>query len=357
MRASRTMLSLLAAGAVVGCSPGGQQSAFSQSNAPRHLTVSQAQSRTHGWMLRGAKSTDLLYVSNADDFGPVLVLTYPKGALAGQVTVPTGIPEGLCSDSAGDVFVTTYESSDESYIYKYAHGGTEPTATLSDPGAPQGCAIDPTTGDLAVTNNATASYGPGNVIVYAAGQSVPTQYSDPNVRVFLFCAYDEKGDLFADGDGALDMLLAGGQSLNEISLNQPIDPSSIQWVTKDRRLAVVDYRSPPSQYDVYQIKVSGSTGTVTGPIILKTGKSRRDRSSPDVQFWTGDERVIGPANLGSNTTRLDFWRYPGGGWPTKSIHRPGGAFDLFGVAFSRAGGNSVGMRRRAYTGGGAAAQL
>ncbi|MGA7355471.1 MAG: hypothetical protein WA431_15800 [Candidatus Cybelea sp.] len=267
------------------------------------------------------------------------ILAYPKGTLVGQVTVPSGIPEGLCSDSAGDVFVATYESSDKSYIYEYAHGGTQPIATLSDPGAPQGCAIDPTTGNLAVTNNATASYSPGNVVVYAAGQSVPMQYSDPNVRVFRFCTYDDKGNLFADGDGGLDMLPAGGESLNKISLNQLIDLSSIQWVTKYQRLVVVDYISPFGPHDdVYQVKVSGSMGIVTGPTILKTGKSRRDRGSPAAQFWTGDGRIIGPANVGSSATRLDFWRYPRGGSPKKSIHRPGRARTLFGVTISRAGG-------------------
>lgn len=313
------------------------------------------QTRSHSWSAGTGGGMDLLYVSDSADYGPVLVFEYPKGTLVGEITVPSGIPEGLCSDSAGDVFVTTFSGSpNQSYIYKYAHGGSAPVGTLTDPGAAQGCAVDRTTGNLAITNNFTASFGPGNVAVYPDAQGAPWLYSDPNIGTFLFCAYDDGGNLFADGDGALSELPAGGQSFRNISLNQPISPSSIQWLKKYQQLVVVDDVSSFNPYDIYQIKISGSAGSVTGPTVLKT---RHDRSSPNAQFWAGDGRIIGPANIGSKAALVNFWRYPKGGRPTISIRRPGGAVNLFGVTVSRANTSGIGTQSSWHSGASAATRL
>jgi hypothetical protein len=285
-------------------------------------------------MLPDAKSKDLLYVSDDDQ---LLVFSYPQGKLVGEISVPSGDFFGLCSDSAGDVFATSVASRSQSYILEYAHGGTEPIATLTDPGWPNGCAVDPATGNVAVTNYFADDppYYDGDVVVFPSGQGTPTEYSDPNVGYFLFCSYDATGDLFADGDGYLTELPAGGQSLGDITLDERIDPSSIQWVDAYQAFVVADRSGGPrGSIYTYQVQVSGSAGTVSGPTILKT---KRDRSSRDYPFWTGDGRIIGAALIrGEAAGLLDFWRYPKGGWPRKSIDRPDGARDMFGVTVSRA---------------------
>ncbi len=304
------------------------------------------QTRSRGWMLPDAKSMDLLYVSNDDQ---LLVFSYPKGKLVGEVTVPSGDFAGLCSDGAGDVFVTSEGSGFQGYILEYAHGGTQPISTLDDPGLPWGCAVDPTTGNVAVTN-VSADYPPyyhGDVVVFPSGQGPLAEYSDPNIPFFLFCSYDATGDLLADGydsssDGIAE-LPAGGQSLNDIALDQSIGPSSIQWVDAYQAFVVADNSGGPrgSNY-IYQLQISGSLGTVSGPTILKT---ERHRSSRGVQFWTGDGKIIGPGLVRGNVPGLLlFWGYPKGGRPTKEIDRPDGALDLFGVTVSRAGARSTGAR-------------
>ncbi|HEX3370694.1 MAG TPA: hypothetical protein VHS56_14035, partial [Candidatus Cybelea sp.] len=86
-----------------------------------------------------AKSDDLLYVASGEQ---ISVYTYPGGRLVGNIGGAVG---ALCSDAAGDVFVVGYE------ILEYAHGVTQPIATLDDYyNNPHGCAVDPTTGNLAV---------------------------------------------------------------------------------------------------------------------------------------------------------------------------------------------------------------
>lgn len=53
-------------------------------------------------------------------------------------------PMGLCSDVSGKVWIVSDSASP--VIIEYAHGGTTPIATLSDPdGQPEGCAVDPST--------------------------------------------------------------------------------------------------------------------------------------------------------------------------------------------------------------------
>ena len=312
MKALCTIVFAGFAAAVVGCSTAPEQVALPLTQATGDRLLLGNQIRSRGWMLPGAKSMDLLYVSDDDE---LLIFSYPKGKLVGEVTVPSGDFGGLCSDSAGDVFVTSAGSRSQSYILEYAHGGTEPIATLSDPGWPNGCAVDPTTGNVAITNvfaNDPPDYH-GDVVVFPNGQGPPAEYSDSSIPFFQFCSYDGAGNLIVDGydsssDGIAE-LPAGGQSLRDIALDQSIGPSSIQWVGGYQAFVVADDSGGPrgSNY-IYQVQVSGSMGTVSGPTILKT---KRHRSSRDVQFWTGDGRIIGPGLVRGNVPGLLlFWRYP-----------------------------------------------
>jgi sugar lactone lactonase YvrE len=98
-------------------------------------------------MLPEAKSEDLLYVANTGsnssrDCGSVTIYTYPQGKLVGKLK-GFNRPNGLCVDKAGDVFVANF--SGETMV-EYVHGDTKPIETLADDGTPNGCAIDPTTG-------------------------------------------------------------------------------------------------------------------------------------------------------------------------------------------------------------------
>jgi hypothetical protein len=264
--------------------------------------------------------SDLLYVSN-NPTGKLLVFSYPDGESVGDVQVPSGGPVGLCSDSTGDVFVATQGSSNESNIYEYAHGGSQPIATLSDPGLSNGCAVDPTTGNLAVTNYFTPA-GPsqgGDVAIYQVASGDWTTYSDPNLGVFGWCAYDDAGNLYVDGNNfsIIDELTPGGSGLSEITLTETIHPASMEWTAGS--LAVVSEPDGSHGSDlVYQVAISGSEGIVSGPAVLRT---KADRTS-EGQFWIQGRAIIGPGHgEGRNrgNTLLEFWPYPKGGNPTKVI--------------------------------------
>jgi hypothetical protein len=91
---------------------------------------------------------NLLYAST--HVGEVYVFNYPSGEYLNSLVPGTTDIGGLCTDTVGDVFVATRDGY-EGIIYEYAHGGTSPVRTLSEYGySAYTCAVDPTTGSLAV---------------------------------------------------------------------------------------------------------------------------------------------------------------------------------------------------------------
>lgn len=175
--------------------------AFASCSGPQTFNSSLPQtqaSRTSKTTLISAASHQragsLLYAG--DDAGHVFVFSYPRGALQNTLDVAAN---ATCSDRTGDVFVTELVGS-ASQILEYAHGGSEPINTLSDPGYAMGCAVDPVSGNLAVANFASGSTI-GSVLVYLNATGSPMTYSNSAFYTYSFCGYDSKGNLYVDGSG------------------------------------------------------------------------------------------------------------------------------------------------------------
>jgi hypothetical protein len=260
------------------------------------------------WMARDAKKHDLLYISDSFPYGSndVYVYSYPKGKLKGQLT-GFNEPSGQCVDKAGDVFIANFGASQ---ILEYAHGGTRPIHTISDSGYyPLGCSVDPTTGNLAVTNRLSTSFNAGDVAVFANASGTPTSYTAPNFYYYEFCGYDDRGNLYIDGTtkgSALEYaeLQSGGSSFNDLTLNQSIGfPGGVQWDGK--HLAIGDQ----SAAVIYEFAISGSSGT-------KVGSTPLTGSKDVVQFWIQGKRVVGPD---AGLADVGLYKYPAGGSPTKTI--------------------------------------
>lgn len=273
-------------------------------------------------MAQGLSSTTLLYVS---DIGAeeVDVFSYPDGKLQGHLS-GFDEPNGLCSDAKGNVFVAdTYNSR----IVEYAHGGTKPIAVIGDAGTPLGCAVDPTTGNLAVTNyNFLAT---GAVAVYKKARGTPTVYT--GLWITYFCTYDSAGNLFIDGFSssgavAIGELAKGASSLNGIPLNIKAGwAGGLQWDGKHLVLGD-DYAnkfipSEPYTTVAYKLSIQGGVADVIKTIPLVT-------ASDIVQFSLKGKTLLGPD--ASNET-VGFWTYPTGGKPTKSIS---GFYEPVGTALS-----------------------
>jgi DNA-binding beta-propeller fold protein YncE len=265
-----------------------------------------------------AASQALLYVSDTIT-SDVYVFSYPKAKLMQTLTGFTD-PAGECVDKNGDVFVA---NTGRNNIIEYAHGGMSPKATLSDPGYfPVGCAVDPKTGNLAVTNVSPSSSAAGNVVVYLHAKGQPTgNYEDAAMPGPLLCGYDDGGNLFVDGTGqsgafAFAELRSGAKKLANVTLNQHIgNPGGVQW--DGSHVAVGDQTTNT----VYQFDVAGKTGKMVGSTQL-------GGATQVFQFWVQGKRVIGADAYGGD---VKIWKYPAGGAALKTI---GGLYAPLGVTVS-----------------------
>jgi hypothetical protein len=223
-------------------------------------------------------------------------------------------PYGLCTDKSGDVWVVNDGASE---MVEYAHGGTGSIATLSDPSEyPEGCAIDPTTGNLAVANF-SSNTGGGNVVIYADAKGTPQAYSDPSIVDYRFCGYDANGNLFVDGVNAssafvLAELPKGSSTFTDIAISQKIEwPGGVQWDGK--HVAVGD----TDAVTVYRVN------PFNGHVV---GSTKLDGANYVDQFWVNGSvstrkkakraRVLAPSQDGGS---LALYKYPAGGSSLWSI--------------------------------------
>lgn len=248
-----------------------------------------------------SSASDLLYVSSIGSHQEVFVFSYPSGSQLRKLSGFQGVA-GLCSDLSGNVFVVDGQAGT---ITKYAHGGTTPIATLDDSGnEPNGCAVDPTTNNLAV-----AGYL-GTLAIFPGEQGPPTIFANAGGR---WCAYDDSGDLFllvpAQGRSAsLSELPASGSTFSTISVNHSFGGfGDLQWV--NGRLALEDSDAAKHGHNtIYQVSISGTTGTIVRTIKLSTGDAHNPGGS--LQFAVVANRVLIPLSPREN---VGSWRYPKGG--------------------------------------------
>jgi hypothetical protein len=303
-----------AASASAGCGSQPQSAASAllpfESSAPAHLARPQSR------MPSRTKRERLLYVS--DEFGNVDFYSYPDGRYRGELHA--GSPRGLCSDKTGDVFVVDAEAEVDE-IDEYSYGGTSPINILYDFGYyPFGCSVDPTTGNVAVAGGTRTA---ANIAVYAKGQGSPKHYKDRRVTRFYYCAYDSQGNLFTEGDdshhnGMLEEIPKGGEALSIISVDRPLRGGAVPVQFDGTYLAIGVPKRRRGPTEVYQLKVSGATGTVVNTLKLYDGGRPRGGAASR-QFWIQGNTILAPKAV---SNEIGLWPYPAGGSLRKLIKVP-----------------------------------
>lgn len=267
-----------------------------------------------------SSSSKLLYVSDLTTFY-VDVYAFPSLVQVGKLT---GLlePQGECTDGAGDVWIASTQSYE---IVEYAHGGTTPIAKLTDPvGYPVGCAIDPVTGDLAVTNQKDFS-GPASVLVYRHARGTPLSYAAPAQYYDYFAAYDRAGDLYVSGTSAkhdyvLAVLRHGLHAMSALSVTggKLYLPGTVAW--RGTTLVLGDQRCGDRAAScLYQASVSGATVRIRHVTHLL--------GACDVaQAWVGGTQTAGGAYACDyRPSTVALWAYPAGGKPqaqAAGVRRP-----------------------------------
>jgi hypothetical protein len=278
-------------------------------------------------MAPDAKSQDLLYVSDSSTYD-VYVYSYPKGKLVGTLTDQNN-PGGMCVDTKGDVFITQLYGG--GHIVEYAHGGTTQLESLSDPGyEPGGCSVDPATGDLAVSNIITDSFGTGDLLIFKGAQGSPTVYAAPGHSAsggewgsVNTVGYDNSDDVFVAGHGYPDAnvfaeLPKGASTMKNITLEQNFGSGigNVQWDGHYITFASISG-------SIYQFVVKKGVGKEVGSTTLN-GSNQVDVG------WIQGSRVVAPQQFAADVL---LYKYPAGGDAIETIT---GLTEPFGVTVSLA---------------------
>jgi hypothetical protein len=270
------------------------------------------------WVLPAAKSGDLLYVATGDN---VYVLSYPQGKLVGSLGIGSS---DLCSDKDGDVFVGSgYD------VYEYAHGGTSPIQALEAGDIPLGCAVDPRTGNLAVTLEAS---GAGEVAIFPGAKAPSTWYRDPDIYMYGLCGYDDRGNLFVDGAGGDDGYIAKLPKGSSTFTNYSLDSSGfdvfggIQW--DGRHIAF----SNPTTDQIFRLKFGKTAFEVVGTTQITGWQNGYSGRWPYTQTWLHGGTFIAQS---SSQAELGLWPYPAGGNARKTLGPfKGGDVSIYGITIS-----------------------
>jgi hypothetical protein len=262
-----------------------------------------------------SNANDLLYISN---YSTSAVKVYGWPDLTQEQTL-RGFThqDGLCTDSKGDVFVANTNAYN---VLEYAHGDAKPIATLADlPNYyPNFCAVDPVTGDLAVTNFPYGPYGSvtGNLVIYHHARGAPKPYTISAIYDYYTCGYDDHGNLVVDGSShgviALAILKHGASTLQLLTLDQSLSfPGGVQW--DGRHWAIGD-----QQDNVYQFDIEGTKGTKVGTTVL-------NGAAGVYEFYVGKHQIVVPEYAAD---QVQIFPYPKGGDATmtiaKGLHQPVG---------------------------------
>jgi hypothetical protein len=251
-----------------------------------------------------ATGGDLLYVVNKRAANGVSVLAFPQGTPV--ATIRIGKVRGICSDPSGTVWMTTYgRGTDPFHLYEFRRGETKPVEARKIRNYAYGCAVDPTTGNLALISYGGSS--DGLVDIWPGARK-----GKPDAYFVGFapdgCAYDDKGDLFVDGIGgtgvALAELVKGAKYFTDITLgkNAGWTVGGVQWDGTDVALGVSTKSGSPS---IYRVKVSGARGKIVAMVHLQ-------HLARYPHFIIANGEIVATLR-GPVVRKIGLYDYPGGG--------------------------------------------
>lgn len=242
----------------------------------------------------------------------VLIYKYAQDYFIGKLT-GMQYARGMCTDPAGDVYVTNFESAD---VLEFAVGQSDARQINDVSPYPVDCSIDPAHGSLAVANqNGETEYSAGNVAIYKHAKGSPKTYRYSGFSSFASCAFDSNGDLLVAGLNtarrpAFAYLAFGAKSLRPITLQSSSETSEPSYVRWDGRYFVVDFISDDNLvFTQYAI--------TKGAAVKKESIPERVLSYGVAAFWVGrigkpSKRHAANAITAVTADGVYFWKYPSG---------------------------------------------
>jgi hypothetical protein len=298
----------IAAAVLTACNAGGSQF------APPPTTLADAP--------QAKASGDVLFVSDSGN-NTLSRFSYLDGKYLGQVT---GLrePRGLCGDAAGNVWVANAGSST---LTEYSHDGAQIGSLHDDGYEPYSCAIDPTSGDLAVANIFSSTNGAGNLAIFSHASGSPAFYAGGDINFAFYVAYAPTGALYIDGldsDESFRYASFAHGKFNDITIQGTTIafPGPLAWSTAGNSVDIADQQSSPPA--IYRLSRSGRVQRQTD---LQCSSSF---GLCDIEAFAIDGNRVLADTVGPG---VQAFRYPQGGPAVKTI----GANQLsqpFGLALS-----------------------
>jgi hypothetical protein len=269
-------------------------------------TASHAGQAARSWIEPAAKGGALLYVTGGTN---VDIFQWPTLQTAGMLT---GFQDttGACVDATGDVFVADAYAQK---IYEFAHGGTEPIATLDDSASfPNGCTVNQRNGNLVVGNEFNNNVGHGSITLYKHGAGQGTTYYDPSLDDVFSLDYAPNGNLYLDGWTGYSFGMQ--KFVRKQFVNIPIKgatigyPGGVQYWKGG--ITVADAAGIYTNTTIYQIN---KYGKVLGDTVL--GEAHQS-----YQYQIINGKVICACWEDKN---VQIYPYPAGGTPSRTLTKLG----------------------------------
>jgi hypothetical protein len=219
--------------------------------------------RRKPWIAPDEKRRARLMFASDSEHGDVYIYSLPDMTLKGTLT---GFyePQGLCSDPSGNVYVA---NTDDTQVLKYSGGGKLLQNYPDTYGYPIGCAVDPATGNLAVTDVFGFS-GAGQVVIFP-GTGLPKVLTNPSVYSYYFAGFGPGDSLWVSGrdsSGAFMLSSCSNSTCSTVNLTGgTIDfPGAVQWDKASRNWVVFDQLCDDTAMTCsYPVSASGALGTPT----------------------------------------------------------------------------------------------
>jgi hypothetical protein len=260
----------------------------------------------------------------------VSIISLPQDKVLARVT-GYGYISGVCSDASGNLWVPNLRHG-RWHVDKFARGGSKEIEQLPARSSLGACAVDPTSGNLAVMGADVD--GANKVLIWSGAHSgKPAKYSLPFCPVSA--AYDDADNLFITGwacgstfNAYFGELAKGSAHVTLIKLDKRTGPfGGVQWDGSYVVVAVaVSYRR--AHRLLYRVQVSGTAGKVVGTV-KPQGFYVCCFGTPSGLFVLNDGTIIGMG--GKHGEGIWTWPYPAGGKRTESIARYAG---INGIALS-----------------------
>ena len=245
-----------------------------------------------------AAGNNLLYVVDPGTMG-VMEYSFRPAAMR-FIAFLNGVQDSFsaCVDGQQNVWVTRQGT----LMVRYAHGDTDPNATLSvRGGSPFDCSVDTQSGNLAVLASGVI-YSTINVFKDARGRA----HQIPLGRITeAYCSYDGNGNIFIIGQSSqrvaeLFEIPAGQKTHRTITLKDgPALPGGIAW--DGTYLDIADSQSDT----IDRFTIDGSNATLHDSIPL-------DASGTIGKFAISGKYLIVPFQSASNGF-VNVYAYPAGG--------------------------------------------